>query len=116
MQGEYGDVSARKELRKRLNCKSFDWYIKNIFPELFIPGDAVASGEVCIFMLYSTFSRLTPSTPAVPNCCCLKGSAPYWSNRPFLIFDIRALWRSGQRQSARMSEIKNGRLDQYGKM
>ena len=36
----------------------------------------------------------TPSTPAVPNCWCSKGSAPYWSNRPFLIFDIRALWRS----------------------
>ena len=33
-------------------------------------------------------------TPAVPNCCCSKGPAPYWSNPPFLIFDIRALWRS----------------------
>ena len=30
---------------------------------------------------------------------------PYWSNPPFLIFDIR--------QSARMSEIKNCGLDQY---
>ena len=39
-------------------------------------------------------STLTPPTPAVPNCCCSKGSAPYWSNPPFLIFDIRALWRS----------------------
>ena len=25
---------------------------------------------------------------------CSKGSAPYWSNPPFLIFDIQALWRS----------------------
>ena len=33
---------------------------------------------------------------------------PYWSNPPFLIFDIRALWRSG------LSKIKNGGLDQYG--
>ena len=40
------------------------------------------------------YDTLTPSTPAVPNCCCSKGSAPYWSNPPFLIFDIRALWRS----------------------
>ena len=37
---------------------------------------------------------------------------PYWSNPPFLIFDIRAL--RIERQSARMSEIKNGGLDQYG--
>ena len=57
MQGEYGDVSARKELRKRLNCKSFDWYLKNIFPELFNPGDAVASGEVSeMSPLYFVFS------------------------------------------------------------
>ena len=41
-----------------------------------------------------TKTRLTPSTPAVPNCCCSKGSAPCWSNPPFLIIDIRALWRS----------------------
>ena len=38
---------------------------------------------------------LTPSVPAVTNCCCLKGTAPYSSNPPFLIFDIWALWCSG---------------------
>ena len=38
--------------------------------------------------------RLTSSTPTVPNCCCSKGSVPYWYNPLFLIYDIRALWRS----------------------
>ncbi|XP_022237752.1 putative polypeptide N-acetylgalactosaminyltransferase 9 [Limulus polyphemus] len=46
LQGDFGDVSSRKKLRKKLKCKSFDWYIKNVYPELFVPGDAVASGEV----------------------------------------------------------------------
>ena len=42
-----------------------------------------------------TSVTLTPSTPAVPNCCCSKGAAPYWCNPLFLISDIRGLWRSG---------------------
>ena len=53
-------------------------------------------------------ASLTPSTSDVPNCCCSKGLAP-WSNPLFLIFDIRALWRSIL--SARMSKIKNSGLD-----
>lgn len=44
--GDYGDVSSRKTLRKNLGCKSFEWYLKNIYPELFIPGESVAHGEI----------------------------------------------------------------------
>ena len=58
--------------------------------------------EIQLHLLRSL--KLTPSTPAVPNCCCSNGLAPYWSNPSFLIFDIRALWRSVL--SARMSQIK----------
>ncbi|UYV76153.1 gly-5, partial [Cordylochernes scorpioides] len=61
--GDYGDVSSRVKLRTDLGCKSFGWYLKNIYPELFIPGEAVASGEVSTMSsaslwYYSTFSLL----------------------------------------------------------
>ena len=57
---------------------------------------------------------LTPSTPAVENCCRSKGSAPYWCNPPFLIFDIRALWRSVV--SARAPECQKLKMVGYTSM
>ena len=52
LQGDYGDVSERHALRKKLKCKSFKWYLNNIYPELYVPGDAVASGEVGIVTVH----------------------------------------------------------------
>lgn len=42
---DYGDISERVKLRKDLKCKSFQWYIDNVYPELDVP-DNFAEGYV----------------------------------------------------------------------
>uniref|UniRef100_A0AAZ3SXL8 Polypeptide N-acetylgalactosaminyltransferase n=1 Tax=Oncorhynchus tshawytscha TaxID=74940 RepID=A0AAZ3SXL8_ONCTS len=54
----FGSIADRLTLRHKLNCKSFHWYMENVYPELRIPErDAVSSvlrqGGMCLESLGS---------------------------------------------------------------
>ncbi|XP_051888083.1 polypeptide N-acetylgalactosaminyltransferase 9 [Pristis pectinata] len=43
---DFGDVSERVALRKRLNCRSFKWYRDNVYPEMRVYNNTITYGEV----------------------------------------------------------------------
>ncbi|XP_008213320.2 polypeptide N-acetylgalactosaminyltransferase 35A [Nasonia vitripennis] len=36
---DYGDITERQQLRQKLHCKDFAWYLEHVYPELTLPDD-----------------------------------------------------------------------------
>ncbi|WKY00831.1 hypothetical protein Q1695_015115 [Nippostrongylus brasiliensis] len=80
---DVGDLTTRKELRKRLGCKSFKWYLDNVIPGKFVlDEDVIAYGTLFtkvngLRMCTDTLQRDEHSSFALGVFHCQgKGSAP----------------------------------------
>lgn len=49
---DIGDISERKALRKKLQCKTFRWYLVSVYPEMRMYSDTVAYGVVRILFTF----------------------------------------------------------------
>lgn len=74
-----GDVSGRVALRKQLQCKSFDWYLKNVYPEFEMPGNETFVGTVSNVGQNGCLDLNVNTTKAAVNSCQQFKVSQYWT-------------------------------------
>lgn len=51
-QRSYGDISDRLAIREKHKCKSFKWYMQNVYPELPLPNENLFHGGSVRIMFF----------------------------------------------------------------
>lgn len=98
---ERGDTSERKQLRKDLQCKSFKWYLQNIYPESPMPLEYYSLGEIRNIysnMCLDTYGRKTGENAAISGCHGLGGNQVFaYTKRKQIMADDNCLDAQSQR-------------------
>ncbi|XP_005810483.1 polypeptide N-acetylgalactosaminyltransferase 18 [Xiphophorus maculatus] len=86
---DIGNISERKALRKRLQCKTFRWYLVNIYPEMRMYSDTIAYGVLRNSLKNDLCLDQGPDNDNVPILYLCHGMTPqnvyYTSNQQFLV-------------------------------
>ncbi|XP_004453984.1 polypeptide N-acetylgalactosaminyltransferase 5 [Dasypus novemcinctus] len=63
---DVGDLTQQRQLRKKLKCKSFKWYLENVFPDLKAP--VVRAGGVLINVALGKCISIENTTIVLEDC------------------------------------------------
>uniref|UniRef100_A0AC34G0V9 Polypeptide N-acetylgalactosaminyltransferase n=1 Tax=Panagrolaimus sp. ES5 TaxID=591445 RepID=A0AC34G0V9_9BILA len=80
-QVDAGDVSHRLKLRETLQCKSFRWYLENIYPEAPVPATFLSIGEISnpsTKLCFDTMGKKTGESAGASPCHGIGGNQA-WS-------------------------------------
>lgn len=98
---ERGDTSERKQLREDLSCKSFKWYLQNIYPESPMPLEYYSLGEIRNInsnMCLDTYGRKSGENAAISGCHGLGGNQVFaYTKRKQIMADDNCLDAQNQR-------------------
>lgn len=90
-----GDTSERKQLRKDLQCKSFKWYLQNIYPESPMPLEYYSLGEIRSIktdLCLDTYGRKAGENAALSLCHGLGGNQVFaYTKRKQIMADDNCL-------------------------
>ncbi|XP_071618001.1 polypeptide N-acetylgalactosaminyltransferase 18 isoform X3 [Heliangelus exortis] len=82
---DIGDISERKALRKKLQCKTFRWYLVSVYPEMRMYSDTVAYGVLQNSLKTDLCLDQGPDTENIPIMYICHGMTPqnvyYTSNQ-----------------------------------
>ncbi|XP_044537762.1 polypeptide N-acetylgalactosaminyltransferase 18 [Gracilinanus agilis] len=73
---DIGDISARKALRKKLQCKTFRWYLVSVYPEMRMYSDIIAYGVLQNSLKSDLCLDQGPDTENVPIMYLCHGMTP----------------------------------------
>ncbi|XP_008851707.1 polypeptide N-acetylgalactosaminyltransferase 18 isoform X2 [Nannospalax galili] len=73
---DIGDITERKALRKRLQCKTFRWYLVSVYPEMRMYSDIIAYGVLQNSLKTDLCLDQGPDTENVPIVYICHGMTP----------------------------------------
>ncbi|XP_035297215.1 polypeptide N-acetylgalactosaminyltransferase 18 isoform X4 [Cricetulus griseus] len=73
---DIGDITARKALRKQLQCKTFRWYLVSVYPEMRMYSDIIAYGVLQNSLKTDLCLDQGPDTENVPIVYICHGMTP----------------------------------------